>query len=1061
MARVRLNKRDVLKMFGEVDFFEHFKGTGKTESEIKNLVDGFSTELRENKKGEAAEREIIDRISTTFGDIFSKDLAVIDKRIVNSEFERAQAVIERDKATALLELFELAKGDIQNENRDHVEQSSIKLDLNAEGSRTAADLAAIRRGVRGDNESRILELKKQLQDKLDHEESLRATARRQDEINFYINKYEAEYRSTLGFFARLGYPKNPEKKAALIKAYVEERIEEERTRETADGTVAISEEVRANAPHTLYVEDQKGPQELAFERSVKELRSEIKRLTAENKTHSEEIASQEADRVAQAAAADECKKFIDAYNVVITDCNNNIAAMNLDSARANAGVENVQVYTGSLRSMRIQVAQMCLDSMPEDTNPLLTLAYQGYIARLREQERIVENFKSDANPELAEMLTRDFDLSTENYMDVALEHYISEGFGSGRYNADLLRLRSTAKKYFGKYVTDVDKKYAKIAHRFEIADKSFDFFTRQVLQTEYVGKNSTQEFDERLNNEIAQNSQALDERTVSTRNRLEIINPDYDRITRFTANPSVKKYMALTMVREKLIAKKSAEGLTEDEKSYLAVVSRQLESEIETAKRNGTLIDIANATQVAVETMIPGYDEVAEYAKLQGKDITVPAQRAELIEMQNDFRTKTIMSKARPQDIALYANYVGADISTTAKRNAFIEQYETQMADFFTSGQPVVHPSIAKYEKFLNTEAGLEALKRNPQAIVNMYNEFGKAGVVVTLNEGELYISTGKKGSTPVKVNADRLLDSQFMVSAGMVLDLPQSVIAEYKNIDNAIPNIETTLTERQKYVYGKTPDGKDLGILGQASLYTAIDREVSFEEARDELWKKYMSPKALTALRKEIASLGEAGKGRDPKAELTKAYQAEYVKIYQEYHAERQVVAEAAQNDELARPVELRKTTEPAKEGRSEIYDQEIEAPEKKTLYKGGKARTESLVDKVVAIENARREFRDADEVGIEILNEGVATAVVDMLATLDKLKVTNPEVVNILNAEIEKSLETVVERPDEYVVNIDEQGRLSISIGESTYSINDERKVSIDQREATQTVPETDPVV
>ena len=109
MARVRLNKRDVLKMFGEVDFFEHFKGTGKTESEIKNLVDGFSTELRENKKGEAAEREIIDRISTTFGDIFSKDLAVIDKRIVNSEFERAQAVIERDKATALLELFELEK----------------------------------------------------------------------------------------------------------------------------------------------------------------------------------------------------------------------------------------------------------------------------------------------------------------------------------------------------------------------------------------------------------------------------------------------------------------------------------------------------------------------------------------------------------------------------------------------------------------------------------------------------------------------------------------------------------------------------------------------------------------------------------------------------------------------------------------------------------------------------------------------------------------------------------------------------------------------------------------
>lgn len=1050
---VRLTKKEVLKMFGEVDFYEHFKGTGKTESEIKNLVDGFSEELKANKKGEAVEREIIDRIGDTFGDIFAKDIAVIDKRIVNSEFERAQAIIERDKSEALLELFNLAKSDIQEENRDNVEQNITNLDESSKKSKTAERLAAELEGVVRTNDSRISELEEKLQ-------TLRATARRQDEINFYINEYEAEYLSTLGFFKKIGYPKNPEKKAAMIKAYVEGKIEEERTQVNADGTISISDEVRANTPHVLYEETHKGPQELAFEKSAEEIRREIEGLRADNKTHSENIAVQESDKEAQAAAADECKKFIDAYNAIIEDCNKNIAALGTSSETLRNQVNNVKEYTGTIRNMRLQAAQMYYDNLPEDANPLLILSYKAYIARLKDQEKIAETFKSDANPELQATLARDLSLNTENYIDTALEHYICEGFGSGRYNMDLAKLKSNAKNYFGKYTTDIDKKYSKIVHRYEIADKSFTFFTRQVLQTEYVGKNTTHEFDERLNNEIAQNSQALDQRTVSTRNRLEIISPDYDRVAQFTANPTVKRYMALTMVREQLISKKATEGLTEDEKSYLAVVSRRLESEIETAKRNGALIDIANATQVAVETMVPGYDEVVEYAKLQGKDITDPAQREALIKMQKDFRVKTIMSKVRPQDIVLYANYIGADISTTEKRDAFLEKYSSKMADFFTSGQPIVHPSIAKYEKFLKTEKGITALKNNPQAIVDMYNQFGGSGIVVTLNNGELYISTGKEGPAPVKIGAERLLDSQFMVSVGMVMDLPQSVFDEYKKIDDAIPNIKNTFDERQKYVYGKTNDGKDLGILGQASLYTAMDRELSFEEARDELWEKYMSATALTKKRKEITALGEAGAGRNAKEELIKAYKTEYYKIYQEYHAERIAIAEAAKNDSLANPIDLRTTAEPAKEGRNAIYDQEIESPEKKTLYKGGKVRTKSLIDKVAAIDEARKEFETADEVGIEILNEGVATAVVDMLATLDKLKVTNPEVVDKLNAEIAEALKQTVERPDEYAVHIDENRKLSISIGESTYSINDERKVSIEQREATQTVPEN-PVV
>lgn len=1056
--KVRLTKKEVLNMFREVDFYEHFKGTGRTESEIKALIDGFDNELRTNKKGEAVEREIIDRVSATFGEIFSKDIAVIDKRIVNSQFIKAEAVIERDKTQALLELFELAKSDIQEENRHDVELTSIKENLNATGARVAQDQSEEIQDIIDSNSTTIDKLRAELSDKLAHIDELRATARREDEISFYIDKYEEEYKETLNFFGRLGYPKSPSKRADLLKAYIEQRIEEEKIVEGADGTVRVSNAVSTAQPHTLYdiSAEHQGPQERALEESIKKLRLDIRRLNSENKKLEEEQSVVDTDRNAQEEAVKKCQEFIDEYNGVITDCNQNITTIaSLHGELINKTAE-ITEYTGSLRSMRIEVAQEYLDSMADDTNPLLILAYEGYIARLREQDRIANAFVSDANPELEEIIKNDLSLNSENYMEVALEHYICQGFGSGQFVKDTASIRKNATKYFGKYLTSIDKRYEDIVKRYEIAEKSFDYFTRQVLQTEYVGHNTTDKYNNRLAEEIEKNDKALDERVVSTRNRLEIINPDYDRVTRFTANPSVKRYMSLTMIREELVAKNNSQGLDAEEKEYLAVVSKEIDQEIEIAKRNGTLIDIANATQVAVETMIPGYDEVAEYAKMHGKDISDPVQRQELVEMQDDFRKTTILSQASSQDIALYANFVGADITTAEKRDAFIAKYGDKMVKFFESGAPVVHPSITKYSTLLHSEDGIEKLKSNPQQIVDMYKKFAKSGVVVSLDKGELYISTEKNGENKVKVSADRLLDPQFMVSTGMVLDLPQSSYAKYSKIGQSVPNISETFETRQKYVYGQIPEGKDLGLLGQASLYTAMDREVAFEEARKVLWDKYLSASALKKLEKQIKAEGQNGAGRDAKSELIEAYKKEYIKIYAEYEKDKQQFVEASQDSGLATPLMTRNNTEVAKEGHNEHYDEEIETPDKKTLYKGGKARTNELLGKVVAIADARREFESADEVGIEILNEGIAVAVVDMLTTLDKLKVTNPEVVSMLNKAIEKRTETICERPDEYSINIDENRNLSISIGEMTYSINEDRKVSIEQREATQTVPE-----
>ena len=147
-----------------------------------------------------------------------------------------------------------------------------------------------------------------------------------------------------------------------------------------------------------------------------------------------------------------------------------------------------------------------------------------------------------------------------------------------------------------------------------------------------------------------------------------------------------------------------------------------------------------------------------------------------------------------------------------------------------------------------------------------------------------------------------------------------------------------------------------------------------------------------------------------------------------------------------------------------SDVYDEAHIEADKKTQYRGGVARTKALVEKVVAIEDAKLEFINASEEGKELLDEGIALAVVDMLGKLEEIKITNPNYLDILNQAIVKAMEARTEREDEYKVEMDENKNLSLAVGERVFSVGEDGKVVIGERKyeypAERTVSETEPV-
>lgn len=1066
----RMTKKEVLNMFEDVNFHEHFKGTGMTESDVKKFVDDYSLRLSEKKLDEASERTIIDELTRDLGDIFKKDIAAINRRRVNAQFEYARAITGRQKAEALVSIFEGAKQEFQAaEEQGAIEQRTLGAQNQAQADSNMREAVANQDSINADTERR--EAAKAELKKVEEE---RENARKLDEEQWYIDNYEKEYKEGLNFFKKLRYPKDPATRAAQIREWVSEKIKEEEAT-TVLGTGEIDNTTTLGTKHTHYVYNPLAPGkiEAGLNERVAELRDRIQFL--EGSIARSEI-SRDAHLEAQetyVAAAEACSKIVEAYNEEIREINGNIQAMASARDRARSNEEIIKLDT--LES-KLELAQRILEEELQDANPLLQLAYEGYIAQIKERERIADEFKSDASEELDAIMRRDFAQNDENYMERALEHYIAAGFGGSDYEFQLENVRKKTQKYFKKYVPNLEAKYEEITTRYRVVANSFDYFARDILGTEYVGKNSTNRFDREIEKEIAANSAILEARVGESRkaNQLEIISPDYDRIARLTAIPNVKEYMALTMMREEIIKEQTAAGkdglkLPEARALKLAEIAKRLEVCIDVAKRDGTIMDLSEATQVAVESLIPGYDQVAAFAKLHGKDLNNPQDRAVLQRMQETFVAERVVSEAAVEDIMAYAQFMGADIYDAqgnvdaTKRENFVRTNMKNISKFLTQTGPSYNAKIQPWVNDLTSGK----LAENPQAIAEMYKAYGNAGLTVAYEDGRLTIAAD--GQVPVEVSAERLLDPAFMQSVGMRITLDPEKVAGYRRVVDATPVIKDSLEVRESYSYVQV-DGKDWGILGQAGVFVGNNVEMWFEGEKQKLHDLMKDPKAMAA------TMGQGAKA-DDYAAMTAEYKRRYKELLTQYAEMKEVytkmndkeedLAATVDLDELSTPIEHRET-DPRLKPHSELYDEGLKTVEKadKKLFRNGKARTKTIVDKVLAIDKARAEFAQSDEVANELLNEGIAISVIEMLEELEKHRVSNPTVIEVLNQAIidarkAQALAEGRELTDEdaLAIHMDEDKKLGVSVGDHTYSVED-GKVKIEERQSTneQTVSETE---
>ncbi len=1066
----RMTKKEVLKMFEDVNFHEHFKGTGMTESDVKKFVDDYNIRLSEKKLDEASEREIIDELTRDLGDIFKKDISAVNRRLMNAQFEYARAITGRQKAEALVAIFEDAKKEYQDAEeqgaKDANAEAIAKREAADSGYRTAEDKTAEMARLREDRNAKLAEITER--------QNARDTAIQQDTDQWYIEHYEEEFKSGLGFFKKMRYPKDPAARAAQIREWVDQKIAEQRKTEVMEsGEINTSTTLATKYTHYVYDPKTPGPLENAINLRIAELRGAIAAIDNNTARFEAERVDSVAHAGVYAKAAEQASKVVEAYNEEIRELNGNIQAMGFarDGARMNEEI----IKLDTLES-KLELAQRILEEELQDANPLLQLAYEGYIAQIKERERIADEFKSDASEELDAIMRRDFAQNDENYMERALEHYIAAGFGGSDYEFQLENLRKKTQKYFKKYVPNLEAKYEEITTRYRVVANSFDYFARDVLGTEYVGKNSTTRFDREIEKEIADNSALLDARVGASRkaNQLEIISPDYDRIARLTAIPNVKEYMALTMMREEIIKEKTAAGkaglkLPEDRALKLAEIAKRLEACIDVAKRDGTIMDLSEATQVAVESLIPGYDQVAAFAKLHGKDLNNPQDRAVLQRMQETFVAERVVSEATVEDIMAYAQFMGADIYDAqgnvdaTKREAFVKSNMKDMAKFFTQTGPSYSAKIQPWVNDLTSGK----LAGDPQAIADMYNAYGNAGLRVAFEDGRLTIAA--EGQIPVEVSAERLLDPAFMQSVGMTITLDPAKVANYRKVVDATPVIKDSLEVRESYSYVQV-DGKDWGILGQAGVFVGSNVEMWFEGEKQKLHDLMKDPKAMAA------SMGQGVKA-DDYAAMTAEYKRRYAELLTEYAEMKEVytkmndkeedLAATVDLEELSTPIEHRET-DPRLKDHSELYDEGLKTVDKadKKLFRNGKARTKTIVDKVLAIDKARAEFAQSDEVANELLNEGIALSVIEMLETLEEIRVSNPTVIEVLNQAIidarkAQALAEGRELTDEdaLAIHMDEEKKLGVSVGDHTYSVED-GKVKIEERQSTneQTVSEVE---
>lgn len=1086
--KVRLTKKEVVSVLNGLELSKDFRNTGMTRQDLVLLRDSYLVKLNHECPDEASERAVIDELIGKLGGIFHKDIAQIDLRIANYPYQRSRLLVEKHKVDELQKLFDESRKTYIDKEAGNVEKSASEKYFNEQEISKESTVRDAKTESIKNNENKIEELrqrKRELESKL---ESAKVVDRR----NFYIEKYEKEYLGTLNFFGKAAFKlKGAEERTNILEAYVQQCIaEESKIEKSEDGKISAVENPHVLCPFGEEKVYAGVKQPISYGIATMALQDEIEGIQAEIDSYAKENVEKTADnenidkRISELEeASSECQKIIKIYNEALDAYTQNANIFASKGSAIDASLALIPNDSYDLLSARIQATEYILEHYLEEANPLERLAFTGYLKTLKEKQAFATSFKTDADPELQSIIENDLKLNLEgNNIELALEHYVLASLGRNR---NVEERKKAINKYFGKYVAGLEEKIKTIEIRYTIAANTFDYFAVANLEPEYKGVNNYQAQSSAVENAVESNIKILEDRTKKLAKQKtltgEINLQPNDQLQVYVNNPTTARYIALTMEREKLVAKaKTGKSLTEDEKRYLACLSYKITEIIETAKANGSILDISDASQVAVECLIeeniPGYDKVLEFAKLNGLKLTNSADRDQLSAKQQEFSESVVISNMDEEDIQRYANFLGIDISTFDARQKFISDYRTNIANLAIGKNITIHPSIETFRDDLITEESRNKLAGDPKKIADIFNAYGKNISVKYNEDGKLFIATkqwsetGKKYKIGeyVETTADKLLNYDLLISTGMVLDLPAEKKNKYKGIVEAIPEISKVIEERQKYVYVKDEQNNDLGLLGEASSYTSMTGEYDFEQAKIELDKKFSDGTLLKDVQKTLKANGVPLTAATVNMALYDAYTNGYREILKAYKSSKEVeVIKNSLEESVGNPVSTRPDGHIE---RASQYDEEITEKETKIGTYGGGRRgkiVDEVVKKMEAITDARVSFEDADSEAMEIFDQALATAVVDMLGTLDSIKVsdatrTQSENIAILNSVIQKKLnerkvsEGLTYTTSDYAIELNEEGRYNVTVGSNIYSITEDRKVSIEQREATQTVAE-----
>lgn len=942
------------------------------------------------------------------------------------------------KYNSLVDLLKHARNNYEAENQETIDgynarvaQDQTDIDI-AEGRKSTIESTKLDADkTKNSVESKIKATEEKITSLIETRDDGRATYINSKKEEFLIGRYAERYRSSLtGIFGginRRRFDKLPEgEKARVIEEYLNNSGESYVAFETKNSS-GVSAYDEANT---------------AYDERVKSINAEIDTLTDSlPDLHKEKITAKYNIKKTEKRLTD-VEEEIKNLDLEIVHLEGKISRYNdfvalnfqdrgeiIAQARDAYGEAFVENFLGGNesavsafnRSARLYFAKQELEELQarDDAFENLTdaeylstygethaetllsiAALNGYIESVNEQAALAPKFISKVSGRAAEIMARDFALDDIEYMDKALSHYYQAQYAAIP-NQDTKEIDKLAKKYFGKYIGNMDQRLRYERQRYIISQRNFAEFSKEILEPVIVGYKPSKIISEKVDELLEEKSKVLQERrqdvlttspqtpvvnkmgALSARTKVQVSvdkKTPVREIDLVTSDSVVDEYTRLTMIREEY-ASKDPSKLTPEDRKILQEVSSRIIAILKAPENQGLLGDFIVANKVATESSIPGYDKLVAFAKAKGLDLSKEADRQLLRspDMQNEFdKVFPVEAVRQPQDILTeLQTFVSADpkLSETIKISII-------------NGKPYIN--VMEYERDEN-------------------------GNIVVNEEGSKNLIESDKG---FPLTEDLLQNEELLKSFGFNPDKTPKMVKQPKQY-----NLSEMLDERDKLIPAGPEAGKpSLTFHGQVGTFTDLSELEAAKEAElNEAYVKYMA--------------GKIG-----------SYYNEALRIQKKYLEESRMIVKASEVSAAEEYVES--VTREVK-----LKDTISSADAKESTIKINKnAKISTINKKLEIIEGAVAAFKEGptDDVTEDILSQTVRESISNTLTYMTKYNITAEAVDATLQREDSEFRIDVIQSVDENdptkiikkpaIVRTQEDGTVS------TYTIGEDNKVSVE---------------